>query len=205
MAAQPAAGDGPSHVSRAGLKLEHALREFGLDAAGLVCADFGCHAGGFTECLLRHGSARVYAVDTGYGVLDWRLRRDPRVAVMERTNALHAAPPEEPVDLVVIDLGWTPQRHAVEAACRWLRPGGRIVTLVKPHYELRGPQERALLQRGRLAEPDAERVFRRVLETMPALGVSVLGWTRSPIAGAKSARGHGGEGNVEYLVLMERR
>ena len=116
-------------------KLEAALAAFRLDVTGLVCADFGCHAGGFTDCLLRHGAERVYAVDTGYGVLDYRLRTDERVVVMERTNALHCEPPR-PVDVVTIDMGWTRQRYAIPAALRWLAPGGRIVSLVKPHYEL---------------------------------------------------------------------
>ncbi len=103
------------------MKLEHALREFQVDVTGLVAADFGCNVGGFTDCLLRHGARRVYAVDTGYGMLDYHLRRDERVVVMERTNALHAPPPDEPIDLVVIDAGWTPQRLIVPAAQRWLR------------------------------------------------------------------------------------
>jgi predicted rRNA methylase YqxC with S4 and FtsJ domains len=116
-------------VSRAGLKLAHALKEFNFDVNGLVCADFGCNVGGFTDCLLQRGAAKVYAIDTGYGTLAYKLRVDPRVVVMERTNALHAEPPSPGgskgpgnVDLVVIDLAWTPQRHAIPAAVRWLSP-----------------------------------------------------------------------------------
>lgn len=108
-------------VSRAGLKLEHALREFGFDVAGLVCADFGCNVGGFTDCLLQRGARKVYAIDTGYNVLAYKLRVDERVVVMERTNALHVAKPQAAdVDLVVIDMAWTQQRHALPAAVRWL-------------------------------------------------------------------------------------
>ena len=107
-------------VSRAGLKVDHALRMFELDVTGFVCADFGCNVGGFTDCLLQRGAAKVFAIDTGYGVLDWNLRNDPRVVVMERTNALHAAKPQAAIDLIVIDLGWTKQRHAIPAALRWL-------------------------------------------------------------------------------------
>lgn len=129
------------YVSRAGEKLQAALDAFALDVRGAVCADFGCNVGGFVDCLLRRGAAKVYAVDTGYGALAWKLRRDGRVVVMERTNALHADPPE-PVDLVTIDVAWTIQRYIVPAALRWLRRdaagglAGKIISLLKPHYEL---------------------------------------------------------------------
>ena len=149
----------PRFASRGGLKLRHALDEFAIDPRGLACADFGSNVGGFTDCLLQAGADRVYAVDTGYGNLAWTLRNDPRVVVMERTNALHAEPPTL-MDLIAIDLGWTPQRHAIPAALRWLKPEGRIITLIKPHYEL-GPDEKGLLHEGVLAEPDAERIARR--------------------------------------------
>src|SRR4051794_36941461 len=102
-------------VSRAGEKLDHALTAFALDVTGFTCADFGANAGGFTDCMLQRGAAKVYAVDTGYGALEWKLRRDPRVVVMERTNAMHATLPEE-VDLVTIDVAWTKQRHILPAA-----------------------------------------------------------------------------------------
>jgi 23S rRNA (cytidine1920-2'-O)/16S rRNA (cytidine1409-2'-O)-methyltransferase len=234
-------------VSRAGYKLDHALREFNLDVSGLVCADFGCNIGGFTDCLLQRGAAKVYAIDTGYGTLAWKLRNDSRVVVMERTNALHASPPPlgerrggssgdvSPitheaetgkvvpvptfgggVDLVVIDLAWTPQRLAIPAALRWLQPtkpspqplslvGGRergfIITLVKPHYELSNDEKRTLLHDGRLDPNEAERVLQRVLTQMPEWGVEVMAHTRSPITGGKSSKGAGGAGNVEFLVL----
>ncbi|GAG39535.1 unnamed protein product, partial [marine sediment metagenome] len=125
-------------VSRGGQKLGAALEAFGVDVRGATCADFGCNVGGFTDCLLRRGAAKVHAVDTGYGCLAWRLRRDSRVVVMERTNALYADPPER-VDLVVIDVAWTPQRLIVPAAMRWAKPPGEgigIISLLKPHYEL---------------------------------------------------------------------
>ena len=125
--------DGP-YVSRGGLKLAHALEQFALDPSGMTCADLGCSTGGFTDVLLKHGAAKVYAVDTGYGVLDWKLRNDPRVVVMERSNALHTPIPE-PVDLVVIDANWTRQAKILPIARSHLKPQGEIVTLVKPHYE----------------------------------------------------------------------
>lgn len=192
--------EGP-FVSRAGLKLDHALREFELDVTGFVCADFGCNVGGFTDCLLKHGAAKVFAIDTGYGALAWKLRNDPRVVVMERTNALHAPAPQERVDLVAIDLAWTPQKHAIPAALQWLKPRGCIVSLVKPHYELDEDEKKSLLHEGRLDPAEAERMLHRVLDQMPAWDVKVLAHTRSPITGGKSSRGKSGDGNVEYLVL----
>lgn len=187
----------PTYAGRAGHKLRAALDAFNLDPAGLRCADFGCNVGGFTDCLLQAGARRVYAVDTGYGQLAWKLRNDPRITVMERTNALRAGPPTPPVDLVVIDLGWTTQRHAVPAALRWLAPEGRIITLVKPHYEASAdPRWKPLLSEGALADADAEAVCDHVLRTMPDLGAEVLATCRSPIRGGKSAR------NLEMLALL---
>ena len=122
----------PAFVSRAGQKLDHALGAFALDVSGFICADFGSNTGGFVDCLLQRGAAKVYAIDTGYGVLDWKLRKDPRVVVMERTNAMHVELPE-PVRLVTIDVAWTKQRIILPAAKRVLDRDGWIVTLLKPH------------------------------------------------------------------------
>ena len=191
-------------VSRAGAKLAHALEAFKLDATGLRCADFGCNVGGFTDCLLRRGAVRVTAIDTGYGALAWTLRNDARVEVRERTNALHAEPPAGGVDLVVVDLAWTPQRLAVPAALRWLAPGGRIVTLVKPHYELRD-DEKAWLDRGFLPHERVPEVVARVEAGMPALGAAVLGSVQSPLVGGKTSRKKGVPGNIEWLMLLQAR
>lgn len=191
----------PEHpyVGRGGLKLRHALDAFALDPTNLVCADLGCNVGGFTDCLLRAGAASVVAVDTAYGQLAWPLRQDPRVTVLERTNALHADPPSGSVDLVVIDLGWTPQRLAIPTALRWVRPGGRIITLIKPHYEL-APDEKHLLQSGVLPEPDAQRIAQRAIDAFPPLHTRVIDSTRSPIqGGASRGRKHG---NSEWLALL---
>jgi 23S rRNA (cytidine1920-2'-O)/16S rRNA (cytidine1409-2'-O)-methyltransferase len=190
-------------VSRAGAKLEHALEAFRVDVTGLRCADFGCNVGGFTDCLLQRGAARVTAVDTGYGALAWKLRQDPRVEVRERTNALHADPPAGGVDLVAVDLAWTPQRLAVPAALRWLAPGGRIVTLVKPHYELRD-EEKAWLDRGFLPHERVPGVVARVEAGMPALGARVAGSAQSPVVGGKTSRKAGVPGNMEWLLLLEK-
>ncbi len=196
-------------VSRAGLKLAHALDVFNVDVSQLTCADFGCNVGGFTDCLLQHGAAHVYAIDTGYGTLAWKLRSDDRITVMERTNALHCDPPDEAVDLVTIDLAWTQQRLAIPAALAWLKPTGHIITLVKPHYELNADEKRELLIDGQLALTHAKRVLQRVMEAMPAWGVRPIEHTKSPITGKKSgrkasgSRGSVGPGNTEYLVLAE--
>jgi 23S rRNA (cytidine1920-2'-O)/16S rRNA (cytidine1409-2'-O)-methyltransferase len=189
------------YVSRGGLKLRHGLDEFGLDVTGLVCADLGCSTGGFTDCLLQASASRVISVDTGYGVLAWKLRQDPRVELHERANALHLEPTAA-VDLVVIDLGWTPQRLCIPAALRWLKssPDARIFSLIKPHYEA-AKQARTSPRGGVLPEDEAERVRDATLAEMPALGVEVLGVTRSPITGSKGAK----EGNVEYLALLRPR
>tara|TARA_Y100000589_G_scaffold86226_1_gene80213 strand:- start:3995 stop:4600 length:606 start_codon:yes stop_codon:yes gene_type:complete len=189
-------------VSRAGVKLSHALEAFGLDPEGLRCADFGCNIGGFTDCLLKRGAESVTALDTGYGVLDWTLRNDPRVDVRERTNVLHAEPPSTSVDLVVIDVGWTPQRRVLPVALQWLGGSGRIVTLVKPHYELDPERKRTHLIDGRLEDDIAVAVLQEVVDAAPSAGARVLDQVRSPIRGGKSSR-KTGVGNAEFLLLLE--
>ena len=192
--------DAHRFVSRGGAKLEHALNVFELDVTGLMCADLGCSTGGFTDCLLQRGAARVHAVDTGYGVIEYKLRIDKRVVVHERTNALHMEPVES-IDVVVVDLGWTPQRLATPAALQWVKPDGKIVSLIKPHYEATGPYKERFGDRlvdGVLGDADAEAVVQLVLDDMPGLGAAVRGVTRSPV------RGSGGKGNIEYLALLTR-
>ena len=198
---------GPDHpyVSRGGVKLEAALREFSVAVQGLTILDVGASTGGFTDCLLQHGVQTVCAIDTGYGALDYRLRTDARVIVMERTNALHADPPDPPVDLVTIDLAWTLQSKGIPAALRWVWPDGRIITLIKPHYEASQGKERSALEKGVLPESDAHTVLQRVLDEMPALGVDVLGVTRSPIVGGKGKSRRKAAGNIEFLALLQPR
>jgi 23S rRNA (cytidine1920-2'-O)/16S rRNA (cytidine1409-2'-O)-methyltransferase len=194
----------PPFVSRAGWKLEHALDSFRVDVTGFTCADFGCNVGGFTDCMLQRGAACVYAIDTGYGTLAYTLRCDERVIVMERTNALHARPPgaNGRCDLVTIDLAWTPQRLAIPAALRWLKADGRIITLIKPHYELVDDEKDALLVDGRLDHDEAHRITQRVLEQMPALGATVLDQAQSPLTGGKSSRRKRKPGNIEFTALL---
>ncbi|MEM9372756.1 MAG: SAM-dependent methyltransferase [Planctomycetota bacterium] len=190
----------PDFVSRGGLKLHHAITEFGLDIGGLIAADLGCSTGGFTDALLHHGASRVHSVDTAYGELAWKLRQDERVTVHERSNALHLEP-AEPVDVVVIDLGWTRQRLALPAAARWLKPGGRIITLVKPHYEC---EQSELGPRGVMDHGRAEEVAEQVRDGLPEIGFDILGWTKSPVTGgaAGKRRKRKGTGNPEWLALV---
>ncbi len=202
------------YVSRGGLKLAAALEAFGalgVDVRGAVCADLGCSVGGFTDCLLRAGAGHVYAIDTAYGQFAWTLRTDARVTLIERTNALHFEPFTlagfDGCDLVVLDLGWTPQRLAVPTALRWLvrgdRPtGGRIISLIKPHYEA---QEQAIRgrqgsRRGVLDDEQARVICERVLAEMPSLGVQVRGVIESPVRGGGK---RGAAGNREWLALLE--
>lgn len=210
---------GCPYVSRGGWKLAAALQAIPLSVRGLTCADLGCSTGGFTDCLLQHGAARVYSVDTAYGQFAWKLRNDPRVTLLERTNALHLNPWQPPrrsrglddfagVDWVVIDLGWTRQKLAIPAALRWLKsdpnpvllpvPRG-IITLIKPQYE--APPELVRGRRGGiLNDADLPGILEQVLQEMAGLGVRVGGCIASPIRG--SAAG-GKPGNQEYLAWLQ--
>jgi 23S rRNA (cytidine1920-2'-O)/16S rRNA (cytidine1409-2'-O)-methyltransferase len=176
--------------SRAGAKLEHALDAFNIDVRDRACADLGCSTGGFTDCLLQRGAARVYAVDTGYGVLDWKLRKDPRVVVLERTNAMHVTLPEA-MSFISIDVSWTRQRFILPSARKLLAPGGQIVSLIKPHYEA----DRRLLRDGLLPEDQVPPVVAVVAEEIRLLGFTVEGIVNSPIKG--------GAGNIEVLAHLK--
>lgn len=190
-------------VSRAGQKLSAALDRFAVDVTGRICADLGSHVGGFADCLLQRGAATVYSVDTSYGTLAWKLRKDPRVVVLERTNAMHVELPE-PVDLVTIDVGWTPQAKVLPNVGRMLKSPGegrpldpsdapaQVITLIKPHYE--APKGR--LTDGVLLESFLDEVIGDTTAQMVALGWTVVQTMESPI------RGHGG--NREFLALLQR-
>lgn len=192
------------YVSRGGLKMRHALQTFGLDVTGLRCADLGCSTGGFTDCLLQHGAASVTCVDTAYGQLEWKLRSDPRVTTVERTNALHAEPPEDGVDLVVIDLGWTPQRLAIPAALGWLSETGRIISLIKPHYELSDQMGKAEHCEIVLDDDKALEITEHSIADITKLGLKLDGLTRSPILGGGKRSKSKSKGNPEWLALLSR-
>lgn len=182
-------GAQPDFVSRGGTKLAAALDAFQIDVRGLVCTDLGSHVGGFVDCLLQRGAARVHAVEPGYGVLHDKLRRDTRVVVHERTNALRYVAPE-PSDLITIDVGWTQQRLVLPAMRRCLKPGGRVITLVKPQYEA----TKDILQGGVVPAERLDDVLAQCRTDVRELGWLLLSETDSPLTG------HGG--NVERLWLL---
>ena len=179
-------------ITRGGQKLAFALEQFGVDPDGLVCADLGCHAGGFTDCLLQRGAARVYAIDTSHNILDWNLRNDSRVVLMERTNALHVELPE-PVDLVTVDAGWTRQRLILPKALAMLKPGGRAISLIKPHYEATDKER----MRGKVRDELVEGIVERTVAELRGLGMPVGRVIESPLLGAKGK-------NREFLLLVEK-
>ena len=181
---------GQGYVSRGGDKLAAALDHFGLDVRGRTCADLGSHVGGFVDCLLRRGAACVYAVDTGYGILAWKLRTDSRVIVLERTNAMHVEI-NQASDVITIDVGWTRQSKILPNAARLVAsPAARVVTLIKPHYEA----DPELLVNGILPDQAVDAVVEGVLQDVASMGWTILGTMTSPI------RGHGGNREIFALV-----
>lgn len=180
-------------VSRGGLKLDHALDEFGIDVTGVVAADLGASTGGFTDCLLQRGASKVYAIDVGYGQLDYRLRSDPRVVVMERVNARHLDTLPEPVDIVCIDVSFISLRLILPVAIRLLRLRGACVALIKPQFEA---GRESVGKGGVVRDPRVRRqVVEHVADVARDAGFAVRRLTRSPITGPA--------GNVEYLIWLE--
>ena len=195
------ATDAPVHVrqglpfaSRGGLKLQAALEAFEIEATGLVCADVGASTGGFTDCLLQRGAARVYAIDVGYGQLDWKLRRDSRVVVLERTNARYLTSLPEPIALAVIDVSFISLALILPAVMNWLAAEGQVVPLVKPQFEAGREQ----VGKGGVVRDAAIHadVLQRVLSWANAHGLTPLGVMRSPLTGPA--------GNVEFLAHLRR-
>jgi 23S rRNA (cytidine1920-2'-O)/16S rRNA (cytidine1409-2'-O)-methyltransferase len=185
---------GPAHpyVSRGGVKLAAALDAFGIDPAGKTCLDVGASTGGFTDCLLQRGAARVYAVDVGYGQLDARLRADARVLLRERVNARRLSEQEVPeaVDLAVVDVSFISLRLVLPSVIARVKPGGLAVVLVKPQFEA----GRGEVPRGGVVR--SEQTRRRVVDAIEALGRELrldrIGALESPIRGAR--------GNAEFLL-----
>ena len=181
-------------VSRGGLKLDHALTEFRVDATGRIAMDVGASTGGFTDCLLQRGATKVYAIDVGYGQLDYKLRGDPRVVVMERENFRHlerARVPDE-ISLLVGDLSFISLKLVLPQVRDFLAPGGDAVLLVKPQFEV----GKGRVGKGGIVRDDAARLaaLAGVSQAAADAGLPVLATTRSPITGAK--------GNVEFLVHL---
>jgi 23S rRNA (cytidine1920-2'-O)/16S rRNA (cytidine1409-2'-O)-methyltransferase len=186
----------PQFVSRGGEKLEAALLAFGVELHGCTCADVGSSTGGFTDCLLQHGAARVYAVDVGHGLLDWKLRQDPRVVVMEETNARFIKHMPEAVQLVTMDVSFISLKVMLPVVRDWFMNDlhGMVIALVKPQFEA-GRRE-ASRGKGVIRDPAIHRqVLLDVLSFAHELGYAVRGLIRSPLTGPK--------GNQEFLAWLE--
>ena len=182
------------YVSRGGLKLEKALRDFGVKPEGFVCSDSGASTGGFTDCLLQQGAKKVFAIDVGYGQLDWKIRSDPRVVVMERTNIRYVTPEQlgEPLDLSVIDVSFISLKIVLPAIKALLKPTGQVLCLIKPQFEA-GKEK--VGKKGVVRDPA---VHKEVLDSFVALAreldFTILGLTFSPVKGP--------EGNIEFLAHL---
>ncbi|MBI3443524.1 TlyA family rRNA (cytidine-2'-O)-methyltransferase [Candidatus Woesebacteria bacterium] len=177
-------------VSRSGEKLQFALKTFKTPVKDEIVADFGSSTGGFVECLLQHGAKKVYAVEVGYGTLDWKLRNDPRVVVMEKTNAMHVTLPEN-VDLITIDVGWTKQKNILPNAFANLKKDGYIISLIKPHYEA-NPK---LIRKGKLLSEYLDEILENVKKDITAAGGRIVKIIESPILGGRAQ-------NREFLALI---
>jgi 23S rRNA (cytidine1920-2'-O)/16S rRNA (cytidine1409-2'-O)-methyltransferase len=183
-------------VSRGGIKLDHGLTHFGFDVTGAVALDVGSSTGGFTDVLLSRGAAKVYAVDVGTNQLAWKLRQDPRVVVLEQTNARHLTSEQvpEPVDIIVCDASFISLAKVLEAPLKLAKPGAKLVALIKPQFEA-GREE--VGKGGVVRDPAVrERVCAAAAAWAELQGWTVLGIERSPITGP--------EGNVEFLLAAEK-
>jgi len=187
-------GEDFSYVSRGGLKLEAALNNFNLNVTGSVCMDVGASTGGFTDCLLQHGAERVYAVDVGYGQLAWKLRQDPRVVVIERTNVRHLPADAIPdlVDLVTIDVSFISLKIVVPAIVRFMKPAGYVLALIKPQFEVgKGQVGKGGVVRGQKLH---QQVIANLSDFFTAIKLKSKSVYPSPLLGPK--------GNREFFILL---
>lgn len=194
---------GPPFVSRGGEKLQAALQAFSVPVAGRVCADVGASTGGFSDCLLQHGAARIYAIDVGQGILHWKLRQDARMVVMEDTNARHLEQLPEPVSLVTIDASFISLKILLPVVRGWFAPAtleppgnfphGEVIALIKPQFE--AGRDEVARGDGVIRNPEVHRqVLQAVLAFAGQDGYGVLGLLRSPLLGPK--------GNTEFLIHL---
>jgi 23S rRNA (cytidine1920-2'-O)/16S rRNA (cytidine1409-2'-O)-methyltransferase len=184
----------PEFVSRGGEKLQAVFDLYPVVVEGLICADIGASTGGFTDCLLKHGAKRIYAIDVGYGILDWRLRNDNRVMILERTNARFLTELPEPINLFTADLSFISLRKVLPVACGWFFPaGGEAVVLIKPQFE--ATREESARGGGVIRDPAIHRrILREVLGEAVQGGYCVNGLIQSPLLGSK--------GNTEFLTWL---
>jgi len=189
-------GDHP-YVSRGGVKLKGALDTLGLLVRNLICLDVGASTGGFTDCLLREGASKVYALDVGYGQLAWRLRQDPRVICIERTNIRYfdGRGMDDPIDLAAIDASFISLRLVVPAVIRLIRPGALLIALIKPQFEV---GRTAVEKHGVVRDPELHRqVIEDVQSFFVGQGLDVLGTCESPLTGPA--------GNREFFIYAQRK
>ncbi len=185
------------YVSRGGLKLEAAIRAFKIDVIGLSCLDVGASTGGFTDCLLQHGARHIIAVDVGYGQLHWKLRSDPRVTLIERTNIRHldARMLEEPVDLACVDVSFISLKMVIPAVLKCVKESGQIISLIKPQFEV----GKGLVGKGGVVRDPAlhQEVIKDLTAAFERWKLHQVGVIPSPVLGPK--------GNQEYLAYLDRR
>jgi len=180
------------YVSRGGIKLAHALDTFQVDVSGMVAADIGASTGGFTDCLLQRGAKKIYAIDVGYGQLDYRLRQDKRVVVMERTNARYPVSLPEKVDLATLDLSFISVTRVIPSAIRLLKDGGTLLVLIKPQFEAKRAE---VGKGGIIKDPQRHaRVLGRFISWAVTEKLRLRGLVASPIRGAS--------GNREFFVRL---
>ena len=187
-------GSACPYVSRGGLKLEKALRNFGVDPTGYVCSDSGASTGGFTDCLLQQGASKVFAIDVGYGQLAWKIRNDPRVVVMERTNIRYVTPEGlgEPLDLSVIDVSFISLGLVLPVVKTLLKPTGQVLCLIKPQFEA-GKDK--VGKKGVVRDPAVhEEVLQNFISLAKSLDFTIRNLTFSPVKGP--------EGNIEFLAHL---
>ena len=187
-------GSACPYVSRGGLKLEKALRNFGVDPTGYVCSDSGASTGGFTDCLLQQGASKVFAIDVGYGQLAWKIRNDPRVVVMERTNIRYVTPEDlgEMLDLSVIDVSFISLGLVLPVVKTLLKPTGQVLCLIKPQFEA-GKDK--VGKKGVVRDPAVhEEVLQNFISLAKSLDFTIRNLTFSPIKGP--------EGNIEFLAHL---
>lgn len=187
-------GSACPYVSRGGLKLEKALRNFGVDPTGYVCSDSGASTGGFTDCLLQQGASKVFAIDVGYGQLAWKIRNDPRVVVMERTNIRYVTPEDlgQPLDLSVIDVSFISLSLVLPVVKTLLKPTGQVLCLIKPQFEAGRDK---VGKKGVVRDAAVhEEVLQNFITLAKSLGFTIRNLTFSPVKGP--------EGNIEFLAHL---